>query len=115
MKTKLFELRDRSTFIPVMAVQLSPSDDSSENWLMRRAGFAFMDNNVILCRLECAGVDYNATHDPYAWDKGARTFFVAHKYIQENFDTLAPGAVVDVEFILGETTQPKVSERETNG
>ena len=30
-------------------------------------------------------------------------------------DTLAPGAVVDVEFILGETTQPKVSERETNG
>lgn len=111
MKTKLFELRDRGTFIPVMAVQVTPGDDFSENWLMRRAGYAPGDDCVILCRLSCSGVNNNATYDPYAWGQNPRTFLVAHKFIIENFDRLAPGAVVDVEFILGESTQSKVSER----
>ena len=89
MKTKLFELRDRGTFIPVLAVQLSPSDDFSENWLMRRAGFGPDGDCVILCRLECSGTVRNATYDPYAWGANPRTFSVAHDFIMKNFDALA--------------------------
>ena len=39
----------------------------------------------------------------------------AHHYIQEHFDELHDGDVVDVEFILGETKAPKVSESVTVG
>ena len=37
-------------------------------------------------------------------DTGTRTMFEAHRHIQENF------AVIDVEYILGETAKPKRSE-----
>jgi hypothetical protein len=34
----------------------------------------------------------------------------AHNFIQAQWDTLTTGDVVDVEFILGETLEPKQSE-----
>ena len=40
---------------------------------------------------------------------------MAHHYIIEHWDKLRDGDVVDVSFILGETQQPKVSERFTTG
>lgn len=39
---------------------------------------------------------------------------VAHKNIEEQFDHLESGSVIDVEFILGQTPAPKKSERETS-
>ena len=41
---------------------------------------------------------------------------VAHRFVIDNWATIQSGQVVDVEFILGETKQPKCSERigETN-
>lgn len=38
--------------------------------------------------------------------------WIAHNWIEQHVDELVDGAVVDVEFILGETTTPKRSERE---
>ena len=35
----------------------------------------------------------------------------AHEWLLKNFDEVDDGAVLDVEFILGETKEPKVSER----
>lgn len=35
----------------------------------------------------------------------------AHRYIESYFDKLNSGDVIDVEHILGETKEPKVSER----
>ena len=35
----------------------------------------------------------------------------AHQHIIENFDEIEHGGLVDVEFILGETEEPKTSER----
>jgi hypothetical protein len=35
----------------------------------------------------------------------------AHHHIYEKWDSLEDGDVVDVEFILGETTKPKLSEK----
>jgi len=39
-----------------------------------------------------------------------RTMCVACDYIGTHFDDLKEGAVIDVEFILGETKEPKVPE-----
>ena len=51
-----------------------------------------------------------ANYDPYNWTKCGRTMNVAHRHIEANWDKLASGDVVDVEFILGETSAPKESE-----
>lgn len=111
MKLKLFELRDKATFIPVFAFR-TYSDHAlayQEKWLLRRAGFNPTDNNIVVVgRLECSGVDRNCTYDPYAW--GGRTYPVAHHYIAEHFEELQSGQVIDVEFILSESESPKLSE-----
>ncbi len=36
---------------------------------------------------------------------------VAHLYVDEHFDDLKDGDVIDVEYILNETDKPKISER----
>lgn len=117
MITKAFEIRDRGTFIPVLAVKMVPEDERGqeiepERFLLARAGYN-RDYTlcVVLCRMDANGSALCASYDPYSW--GGRSFPVAHQYILAHFDELESGAVVDVEFILGETKQPKQSERET--
>jgi len=109
MNVKLFELRDRATFIPVFAFRPS-SDDEGEQYLLLRAGFE-ASSHIILGRLECSGINANCTYDAYAW--GGRTFPVAHRFIAEHFEELPSGAVIDVEFILGEKSDYKASEEVT--
>lgn len=112
MICKTFEVRDRKTFIPVMAVQLG-TDVEVDRYLMARSGFG-MDTEtqsryVILIKL----VDFEANYDVYRWRN--RRFSMAHQYIIGSFNDLNSGSVVDVEFILGETSEPKKSERITVG
>lgn len=123
METKAFEIRDTTTFIPVIAILMSAGDRTtfesqeryeSERYLMRRAGYNLTAPPfcVILCRLEASGCDRNATYEPYSWGI-ARTLPTAHNHIIQNWDTLQSGAVIDVEFILHESAEPKKTERET--
>jgi len=105
MKVKLFELRDRATFIPVMAASCG-SDDLRERFLLRRAGYCVDDQPMIM--LADLNGGRKAQYDPHAW--GDRTFAVAHDYITRNWPMLTTGDVVDVEFILGETKEMKVTE-----
>jgi len=63
--------------------------------------------NIGVTRLSANGDPF--WNDPYGW-KG-RTMPVAHNYIIENWEEIRDGDVIDVEFILGETTVKKVSER----
>jgi hypothetical protein len=108
MKTKALELRDAGTFIPILCVDMNP-EHQEQRYLLRRCGYACDGRpNIIMTRLDGYG---QATNDPYARKDGARTFPVAHLWIIENWDSLKDGDVVDVEYILGETTKPKVSER----
>lgn len=109
MNIKALEIRDAATFIPVVAIQMRAHNDE-ERYLLRRSGYSHDSSCILLCRMEASGVDRNATYDPYSWG-GARTMTVAHKYIEDNWENLWPGDVIDVEFILKETQQPKVSER----
>ena len=43
-----------------------------------------------------------------------RTMPMAHSWIREHFDEIKDGDVVDVEFLAGVSSAPKVSERLTH-
>lgn len=101
MTTKFVEIRDRGTFVPALAFSIEGAD----HYLARRAGFG--DRMIYLVVLN----GEKATYDPYHWDN--RTYRVAHHWLSEHWDEIESGAVVDVEFILGERSEPKRSEQET--
>lgn len=106
MQTKMLEVRDRSTFIPVVAVLMDPTGGSGmEDYLMRRAGY---HRPMVLLTRAVGGQAY---YDPHDWAN--RTMETAHQYIAENWAKLASGEVVDVEYILGEAEAPKASEAST--
>jgi len=124
MRAKALELRDEMTFIAILAVDMNPvapkpSDDiidataatyisRDQRWLLRRVGYPCDGKpNILITRL--SGDGSKASNDPYYW--GDRTFAVAHAYIIEHWASLKDGDVVDVQFIMGETKAPKVSER----
>lgn len=109
MQNKLFEVRDRATFIPVMAIHIDGNCTDQEDWLLRRSGYGESEgrNYVYLIHLQTGEGQY----DPYKWGRGSRTLREAHKYIVEHFDELQTGDVVDVEFILGESATKKITER----
>ncbi len=109
MQVKILEIRDEGTFIPALCVDINP-DNEEQRYLMRRMGYPCDGApNVVVTHLSAGG--HRAWNDPYGW--GDRTWKVAHNYIIEKWDTLVDGDVVDVQFILGETDKPKVSERIT--
>lgn len=99
MTPKFIEIRDRGTFVPSIAFDLTRAD----HYLADRAGFGDQ-RCVVLLSL----ATYRAHYDPYDW--GDRTYHVAHLWLAEHWDDVASGDVVDVQFILGETAAPKVSE-----
>lgn len=110
MNCKTFEIRDRATFIPAIGIQLQPACEK-DRWLLSKSGFgkdiSSQEKYIILIRL----YDAEAQYTPSDWSN-TRTMSYAHKYIIENWDSLDTGAVIDVEFILGETESPKISEYE---
>lgn len=104
---KLIEIRDRATFIVAVAVDCSLSGNiyDYDDYLLRRAGYG-SQCSILLTRLDGGMIAHG---DPLEW--GDRTWQVAHQYITDNWDQIADSEVVDVEHILGETTEKKVSER----
>jgi hypothetical protein len=111
MEIKCLELRDRNTFIPVICIRPVPDNDA-QRYLLRRDGYRgdAGERCIIMIDAQCRGVSY----DPYDWPRDTRTKPHAHAYIEEHWSELRDGDVIDVEFILGETTEPKRSERETS-
>ncbi len=116
MKALVLEVRDEGTFVPVLAVDMNPDlelNDArrAQTFLLRRVGYPCDHKpNILLTRLAADGSP--ATNDPYWWgSRFGRTIAVAHLFILEHWAKLKDGDVVDVQFILGETQQPKASER----
>lgn len=103
-EVKFIEILDRMTFIPAVAVLLAPHEPR-EALLMHRAGYGpASPNTVLMARL----VDGRGHVDPFEWCD--RTHTSAHRFIAANWNVIQSGDVVDVEYILGETTEPKKSE-----
>ena len=99
---KLFEVRDKATCIAAFAfkpAEIWGNTNDIDEFLLRRCGFPPNNNAIIFGKL-----DYGTAHvDPYNWDN--RTMHEAHLYVEENYDKLASGSIIDVQFILGETTK----------
>ena len=99
MQMKSIEIRDHRTFIPAMAIKLHPENESEQY-------------NVLLMLL--VRMDGTAcANDPHSWPS-PRTMSVAHAWLEQHFDEVKDGDVIDVQFIIGETQEPKKSERDEN-
>ncbi len=109
MIAKTFEIRDRKTFIPVLAIQLMPTCEA-DRYLLSRANYGHyggaQSRHTILVKLEGTRAEY----DPNRWGD-SRTMRTAHSFIGEHFDELESGMAIDVEYILHETEKPKITER----
>lgn len=125
MEVKLFEVRDRGTFIPTVAIKLEYGFDDrtalSERHLLRRCGYAEVQINPLLNTPHepyvlfgyLRGDGSSLHYDPHAWPN--RTMATAHRHVIERWNDLESGEVIDVEHILGETPEPKLSERPHHG
>lgn len=102
MITKLLEIRDEGTCIPAMATE-AVAENGRQGPILRRAGYG--ESRCIILQHLHKG---EATYNPYDWR--SRTYAEAHLYIVKHWDDLKDGDVIDVQFILGETTEKKVSE-----
>jgi len=106
MKVKCFEVRDRATFMPCVAVKME-STDEAESYLLRRAGYNPTAPPLILFgHMEGGKFAYDKYDHP-----GNSTRTTAHDYIEKHFDALVSGSVICTEFIRGERETPKPSER----
>jgi hypothetical protein len=111
MICKTIEIRDRATYIAALAIKLIPTNEA-DRYLLARSGYGpdvTVQSTYVLLMGLAGGLD-KMTCDPYDWGDN-RSRHVAHLWLIEHFDEIESGAVVDVEFILGETSGPKVSER----
>lgn len=108
VETKIFEIRDRGTYIPVLVVELATQVVTCpEYYYLSRHGWNSQYPQYLCFRLDnCAAI----LSEELPLD---RTLTTAFKYIAANWLKLLSGAVIDVEYILGETKQPKRSERFT--
>lgn len=125
MICKILEMRDMMTMWPVLCVDMNPGpvfstenpDPASKQLEQHMARVYHMRNR---CGYPCDGrPNIGITHltangdkfcnDPFYWREIRKQ--VAHSYIIDNWDTLRDGDVIDVEFILGEKREKKVSER----
>lgn len=108
MTSKTFEIRDRGTFIPVLAIRLDPATEA-DRFLISRAGYGktpeLQAGYILMIKLIDAS---KSNYDPYKWtDPELRE---AHLHIRANFDSLPTGDVIDLEFLRGETSVKKLSE-----
>ena len=85
MEIKLLKVRDKTTFLPVIAISDEATNDG-QSYLLR--GYA--GNGLILLNRLRVG---HQSCDPYSWND--RTMATAHQYIQTNFSTLKDGDVID--------------------
>lgn len=112
METKLFEVRDRGTFIPAICIRLIPLD-YEERYLIAMSGYGLQPKKqgeyILMGKLN----ELHFRHSPvdHPGFPVVRTMGTAHHHIQKHWDDLKSGDVIDVEFILGETFEKKESQR----
>ena len=110
MRHIVLEIRDEGTHIAVLAIQMKADNRTQAYYVHTRTRHPWNGSNVTVMLLD----DKRATNDLYEWGAlgmGSRTMPTAHDFIEKHFDDLLDGDVVDVQYLLGETKAPKLSER----
>jgi len=111
---KIIEVRDVATCMPCLAIQPNPQTEA-EVWAFSRTGYGLepSDHRQYVLMVPLNPGQGIMTADPYC-QPGAperRTMFEAHRYVIKHWDELSSGDVVDVEYIMGETEEPKRPDR----
>lgn len=109
MEVKCLEIRDEMTFLPVICVRPAPVNEE-QRYLLRRDGYTGSSDEkcIIMIDAQCRGAAYN----PFDWQSATK--MNAHSFIEQNWETLKDGDVIDVQFILGRSAAKMVSERVTH-
>lgn len=112
METKLFEVRDRATFIPVICVKCKAANEA-ERYLLADSGYGIKEKEqesyILMGRLRDGELRCNSyDQDGYP---SVRTLWMAHHHIEKHWHELKTGDVIDIEYILNETEAPKLSQR----
>ena len=107
MEMKILEVRDSATFITCLAIYIGNFHKLSPKlkFLVQRAGYSNCSPCILFGKLE--GGEFK--HDIYE-HSSSRTLKVAHDYVEQNWDAIEDGELIDVEFILKETYTRKSSE-----
>jgi hypothetical protein len=113
LTTKMIEIRDSGTFIPVIATKMV-SISPDERYLLVHAGYGEDEPLILITEIDGSS-DLISHYDPdeWAWESNL-TLSQAHKYIAEHFDEIPNCGVVDVEYIRGDRAQPKQPQRLTD-
>lgn len=118
MRAKLIEIRDEGTFIAALAVDVEAVNEA-ERYLLSRTGFTPHQHapRFVLLSSNLSSHPMDMTYDVADWGVyGQRTYQTVHKWLKDTaWDEIEPGQVVDVQYILGETSAPKRPEREEFG
>jgi len=107
VEIKLFEVRDRGTCMPSIAIRTSSANDS-ERWMLAHMGYGTDAEDQKRHVLFAPLCDPSLKYDPEDWRD--RTMATAHRYIIDHWDMLTAGQVIDVRYILGETDAPAPSD-----
>jgi hypothetical protein len=118
MDCKLVEVRDEGTTIICLAIKFQAYSEW-DAWALQRCGYGMPHNwsqneawDHYTLLIDMTDGHPRAATDPYDWHD--RTMHAAHKWFRmapDAWDQLPySGAVLDVEYILGEKEQPKASE-----
>jgi hypothetical protein len=93
MECKTFEILDRATLTPVLAIRLEPSNEQ-DRYLLTRAGYEAeaQGNYVLLCQVDGGGG--RCTFDCYEWK--SRTYRIAHDFATRYWHELPARAVVEI-------------------
>jgi hypothetical protein len=115
MQAKLFEILDRATFIPVLAVRCNPANEA-ERYLLGRTGYG-RTAEVQADYVAVVHLAYLGRHEGHLhWGEWPNdTMRRAHRHVADKWDDLEPGTVIDCEFLRGELEAPKESERVCEG
>ena len=81
---KMVEIRDRAALIPALAIRMLPSDES-ELFLMKHCGYGFSHPCIMLISIEAP---WQSARHSDEWRNSARTMPKAHKFIEDNFDSI---------------------------
>ena len=107
METKLIEIRDHFTCIVGIAISMDTPSSEAERWLLMRAGYG-QDRLILLARADGKGT---AFYDPYEWSSSEATMRDAHLYLEQSWDHINSGDVIDARVGRGEATEVVPSER----
>ena len=107
MKSKIFEIRDGSFYIPVLATatNMENCDYLVEAYHWKYANYKQYSPLVIVTQINSNPL--KSAYSPDEWT--SKTMQIAHEYIEENFNDLKSGAVIDIQYILGETNTKRKS------